>query len=365
MIKHCYIHIPFCNKICSYCDFCKLLIKDSWIDKYLESLQQEIEEIYQQDELETIYIGGGTPSCLSLSQLEKLLKMINNFKKKKNVEYTIEGNFESTSPEKLELYKKYGVNRLSFGLETTNSKLLKILNREFSNTQVLSVIKKARQLGFQNINVDLMYALPGETKEDLKKDIEYILSLGIEHISTYSLIIEENTVLKINQFQNLDSDTDFEMYQIICKELPKQDYLHYEISNFAKAGYESLHNQAYWDNEEYYGFGLGASSYIDNKRIENTRSWNQYIVGNRIKSVESLTEEDKIEYEVILNLRKREGISCPSFQKKYHKELKDCYDYFPLLQQNLLVKEANRLFIPEDKWYISNEIIVRLLEKKI
>lgn len=365
MIKSCYIHIPFCTNICSYCDFCKLLVEDIWVNEYLDALEKEIENTYQNEELETIYIGGGTPSCLSLDELERLLKILAVFKKSDNIEYTIEGNFESTTREKLELYKKYGINRLSFGLETIHSNLLKILHREVDTKRVEEIITVARELGFSNINLDLMYALPTETKEDLKRDLDFLLSFDIEHISTYSLILEDHTLLKIKNIQPIDSDVDYEMYQMICEILKKNHYLHYEISNFSKKGYESKHNTTYWNNEEYYGFGLGASSYIGNERIENTRSFQQYRLGNVRKNQEILNKNDKVEYEVILNLRKREGISLAMFREKYQQDLKDFYDYEPLVEEKFLLKRGNHLFIPEDKWYISNEIIVRLLEREV
>ena len=365
MIKSCYIHIPFCNKICSYCDFSKIQKNDKWIDSYLDSLEKEIEEIYQDEKMDTIYIGGGTPSCLSTSQLKRLFTILETIKKNENVEYTIEGNFESTTEEKLKLYREYGMNRLSFGLESIHPNNLEFLHRDLDLRQVENVLKQARELGFHNINIDVMYALPTEDEEILRKDLEYVLSLQVEHISTYSLIIEKNTLLSIHNINNIDQDIDYDMYKDICKTLKENGYSHYEISNFAKEGYESRHNTTYWNNEEYYGFGLGASSYIQNKRIKNTGSLTEYLKGKWEQEVEIISEKEKIEYEVILNLRKKEGILLNLFKEKYHKELKEYYDYEELIQEELLIKQEDKLFIPEDKWYISNEIIVRLLEREV
>ncbi|MBQ9019416.1 MAG: radical SAM family heme chaperone HemW [Bacilli bacterium] len=365
MIKNCYIHIPFCDRICSYCDFCKMVKYDKYIDKYLDALKNEIIDKYEGDVLDTIYIGGGTPSCLNLGQLDKLFSILNILKKSDNVEYTIEGNFESTNEDKLLLYKKYGINRLSFGIESINRDNLKLLERELDDDKVRNTISIARKLGFNNINVDLMYAFPNESMGDLKEDLKYIFSLDVEHISTYSLIIEDHTKLKINGYENISTDLDNDMYKYICIKMRNNGYDHYEISNFSKKGFESKHNLCYWNNANYYGFGLGASSYILNQRITNTRSLNHYGEKKYTREIEYLNEKSEIEYEIILNLRKNDGIDLNRFKEKYKKELKEVYNYKDLINNNLLIEENRHLFIPEDKWYISNSIIVCILEREI
>lgn len=364
MIKSCYIHIPFCDKICSYCDFCKMYKYDNLVDEYLDALEREIKSIYKGEELETIYIGGGTPSSLSIGELKRLFNILSIFKRSSNCEYTIENNFESTDREKLELYKEVGINRLSFGIETISKDGLKLLERDLDLDKVRDTINICRELGFNNINVDLMYALPNESIEDLEKDLKYIYSLDVEHISTYSLIIEDHTKLGINNTKNISEDLDYEMYKYICESMNSNGYKHYEISNFSKDGYESHHNLCYWDNNYYYGFGLGASSYIDNMRITNTRSLNNYKIGKYVKEVEYLNDEDTIEYEVMLNLRKSDGIDLDKFKSKYNRELKDIYNYNDLVELGVLELNNNHLYIPEDKWYISNSIIVDILERK-
>ena len=361
MVKSMYIHIPFCSDICSYCDFCKLYYNKKFVSDYLIALEKEINNNYHNEELETIYIGGGTPSCLSLEELKILFKILSKIKRKNNCEITIEGNFESTTKEKLELYKSFGINRLSFGIETTNKKGLAYLNRCLDKQRVEKLIKESRDLGFNNINVDLIYAYKDETIKDLKEDINYILSLNVEHVSTYSLIIEDHTILKNKGEKPISEDLDEEMYQTICKELKANNYNHYEISNFSKEGYESKHNLTYWLNEEYYGFGLGASSYLNNKREDNTRSITNYIKGLYNKETEELSLEDKMYYEVICNIRLKEGISLTRFKNKYKKDLKDIFPFQDLIKENLLVEHNNKLFIPEEKWYISNEILLRWL----
>lgn len=365
MSNNCYIHIPFCHNICSYCDFCKLLYNKKIVSNYLEELAKEISLIYQGEELKTIYIGGGTPSALSLEELEILFKILNMLNKSKEIEYTIEGNFESTTKEKLLLYKKYGINRLSFGLESISDKNLQFLERTVIKKQVKEVIKEARKLGFNNINIDLMYALPTETEADLNIDLDYILSLNVEHISTYSLIIEPHTKLSIKSVKNIDEDLDFKMYNLICEKLKLNNYYHYEISNFSKKGFQSKHNLCYWNNQEYYGFGLGASSFLNNCRINNTKSINKYLEGNFCLNKEILSEKDKIEYEIMLNLRKSEGINLEKFREKFGKEFNSIYNYNSLLKDGFLIEKDNYLFLPEEKWYISNEIIIRIIEGEV
>ena len=365
MIKNCYIHIPFCDKICSYCDFCKMYKYEKFVEDYLDALEREIKSIYKGEVLDTIYIGGGTPSSLNIRELKRLFDILSIFNKSSDCEYTIENNFENIDREKLELYKEVGINRLSFGIETINKDSLKLLERDIDLDKVKDTIKICRELGINNINVDLMYALPNESIKDLENDLKYIYSLDVEHISTYSLIIEDNTKLKIDNIKNISEDLDYEMYKYICESMKSNGYKHYEISNFSKDGYYSKHNLCYWDNDCYYGFGLGASSYIDNMRITNTRSLDKYKNDQYVKEVEYLKDEDKIEYEVILNLRKSSGIDLINFKSKYNKELIDVYNYKDLVELGVLELKDNHLYIPEDKWYISNSIIVDVLERKV
>ena len=361
MIKSLYLHIPFCNKICSYCDFCKILYNKNLVNKYLSVLEEEINNVYKNDILDTIYIGGGTPSSLDVDELEKLFIIISKLRVSKNLEFTIECNFNSINVEKLCLFKKYGVNRLSFGIESINDNNLLFLNREESRNKILDTIKLCRNMDFNNINVDLIYAIPGEDLSILKEDVNFVLSLNVEHISTYSLIIENNTMLGINKVKSIDDELDFSMYQFICSELNNNGYNHYEISNFSKSGFESRHNLCYWNNNYYYGFGLGAASYIDNYRISNTRSITRYLNKDILMEKEFVDDKEKIEYEIILNLRKSTGIDLLSFHDNYGVNLFDMYDYSSLVDDGLLVLFDDMLYIPEEKWYISNEIIVRLL----
>ncbi len=360
-----YIHIPFCEKICSYCDFCKVLYNEVLVDKYLDALEREIRTVYVGEKIKTLYIGGGTPSSLNIRQLKRLFEIINIFDKECLEEFTVEANFESTTLEKLDLFKKSGVNRLSFGLESTNKKHLEFLNRNFDKNHAKEIVKYAKDIGIDNINTDLIYALKNETIEDVKKDLDFIIGLDIKHISTYSLIIEKNTLLNVLGTKNISEDLDFEMYEFICKYLKDNGFKHYEISNFCKDEYHSKHNTVYWKNLEYYGFGVGASSYINNKRIANTRSFNKYFSGNYILTQETVDEKDKIMYEVILGLRLSMGINKNDFYNKFGKRLEECYNYSRLIQNGFIKDTGDNVFIPEDKFYISNEIMLEFIRGEV
>lgn len=363
----CYIHIPFCNKICSYCDFCKIFYNEKTVDKYLDELEKEIKDSYNNELIDTLYIGGGTPSSLTENQLEKLLNILqNNLNLSELVEYTIECNFDSINYKKIDIFKKYNINRISFGLESIDNNNLKILERTLDKDKVIDIINYCKKQSINNINVDLMYAIPNESLEVLKKDLEFIKSLDITHISTYSLILEEHTKLSIENTKYIDEDLDREMYDLICSEL--KGYDHYEISNFAKdKEYRSIHNLKYWKNLEYYGYGLGSSGYEGNVRYSKTRSITKYLNHDYIKEdgIEFLDIKDKIYYEVIMNLRTKEGIDLIDFKNKYNKELKEFYNYEELLKDKLLELKNNNLSIPENLWYISNSVIVKLLEKEV
>ncbi len=363
MIKNCYIHIPFCSNICSYCDFCKEYYDKNKVKIYLEKLSKEISNTYNNELLGTIYIGGGTPTCLDKDELKELFKIINKLNKSSNIEFTIEGNIESITKEKLDLFKENNINRISIGIESINSNNLNILDRKSNKEEIINKINLIRESGIDNINVDLIYALPNETIEDVINDLDFITSLEVTHISTYSLIIEDHTILGINKTKPINDELDEKMYKVITKYLKEKEFIHYEISNFSKENYESKHNLCYWHNEEYYGFGLGAASYINSIRRTNTRSLNNY--PNKYVEEEYLDIDDKIEYEIILNLRLLEGINLNNFKNKYHKELKELYNYQELINNNLLVENNNYLYIPEDLLYVSNEIIVKLLDKKV
>ncbi len=357
MLNAAYIHIPFCDHICSYCDFPKFLSSTNFQKKYLDSLKKEIDNNYKGEIINTLYIGGGTPSSLSYEDLKYLLDILKVFKVD-NLEYTIEVNIDSIDEDKLKLLKDYGINRISVGIESFNDKYLKYLNRNYKEKDILPKIELIKKY-FSNINVDLMYAFPGQTLEELEDDIDKFIKLDIKHISTYSLIIEPNTVLYNKNTSNIDQDLDYKMYELIINKLDK--YHHYEVSNFAISGYESKHNLVYWHNEQYYGFGLGAAGYIDNIRYTNTRSINNYCAGNYILDKNILTKEEIMGNEFMLGLRLLDGIDINEFKNKYHMDITDYKNVNELIEDNKLILNNNHLFINPKYIYISNDILVDLI----
>lgn len=361
MNKAVYIHIPFCNSICSYCDFCKVLYKKEWVNNYLEKLAIEVKDIYMGDKIDSIYIGGGTPSALNKNELQRLFEIINFFDLCDSYEFTFECNLEDITEELLLFLKANNVNRLSIGIESFDPLLLKIMNRNHDFKDALEKINLCKQVGFRNINVDLIYGFKDQTLKMLKQDIKKLLKLEVDHISTYDLILENNTILKNNNYTNCSEEEDAAMYEYICKKLKSKNYNHYEVSNFGVPGYESIHNLKYWNNEEYYGFGLGAAGYIDGIRYTNTRSLTDYINEEEFSKKELLTKQDIMDLEIMLGFRKLEGININSFYEKYDENIMDLYPIKPLLNSKDLILKNNRLYINPKKIYVMNEILIKLI----
>lgn len=359
MVSSVYIHIPFCSSICTYCDFAKLYYNSKWVNEYLDSLEKEIKKNYKNETLKTLYIGGGTPSSLNIDELKRLFKILSIFKLDNDYEYTIECNIENLTKEKAILFKQNKVNRISIGVQTFNSKYLKFLGRNHTKEEVIEKIEILKELGFENINIDLMYAFPGETLEELNNDIDEYLKLNINHISTYSLIIEPHTIIYNKGIKNIDEDLDADMYNLISNKL--SNYHHYEISNFAQKGYESKHNLVYWNNEEYYGFGLGASGYLNNIRYTNTSNLDKYNKGIYIDEEHTLDINETIENEFILGLRKLDGINKKEFNKKYNIDINKLEIVKKLIQENRLIDNSINIYINYDMIYISNSILCEFI----
>ncbi|MFA5409048.1 MAG: radical SAM family heme chaperone HemW [Bacilli bacterium] len=357
-----YIHLPFCYSICSYCDFCKLYYDKSLVKTYLDALENEIKISYKGEEIKTIYIGGGTPSALDIDELKHLFKILDIFNKKNMVEYTIEANAESLDRDKLLLFKENGINRISIGVQTFNERLLKVLGRKHDKKMIINAIALSKSVGITNINIDLIYGIYDQSLNDLKSDINMFLSLDIPHVSFYSLIIEPHTRLYINSFKELDEDTNALMYQYINDTLESHNYHHYEISNYSKVGYESKHNLVYWHNEQYYGFGLGSSSFIDKRRYENTRSINKYLDGFYMLNEEVLSDRKMMENEMILGLRLLDGVNKNNFYQKYHQKMEDVFPIEQLIARGLIVEQNGMCSIPSERLFISNSILIEFLE---
>ncbi len=356
-----YIHIPFCKSICTYCDFTKVIYNKNLVMPYLDALQSEIEDAYELELVDTLYIGGGTPSALSKDELRRLKEIISSFNLASNYEFTFECNIEDINETLLSELKHMRVNRLSIGIESFDKCKLEFMERTANYEEAIEKINLARSMGFDNINVDLMYGIPFERLKDLKKDLNAFLKLEPNHISTYSLIIEEHTVCKVREDENIREEEEARMYEYIVNKLKKSGYNHYEVSNFALSGYESKHNLQYWNNKEYYGFGLGASGYIKGFRYENTKNFDKYLLKNYRQDEHLVSKQEMMENEVMLGLRKMEGLSIQDFFDKYEVNIQDVFPIKPLIKSKELIYKDGYIFINPKYIYVMNEILLKII----
>lgn len=357
-----YVHIPFCNALCHYCDFPKLLYNKQFINPFLRRLIKDLRFFNVPHDLTTIYVGGGTPTSLDSNELKALLDLLAPYTK--NVkEYTFEANVESLSNEKLRLLKQYGVNRLSIGVQTTCDKMLDYLNRKHTYAEVVTKISEIKAAGFTNFSVDLMYGLPGQTLAHLQKDVQEILQLDAPHISLYALTIEENTVAGINKWPEVSEELNREMYVYIVETLRKAGYERYEISNFAKVGFASVHNKLYWQNNHYYAIGYGASGYVGNERYALSGSFSAYLNNKLVPTREVITKEANIEEYLMLNLRLAHGFSRDDFYKRYGTHFVEMYaeKLVNLQQQKLLEITDERVFATDEGLLLLDHILFKLL----
>jgi oxygen-independent coproporphyrinogen-3 oxidase len=353
-----YIHIPFCKQKCSYCDFTSFANKGEYVKRYIEALKKEIENNNLTNcNVNTIYIGGGTPSFIESKYIVEIINTVKaKFNVEKEAEITIEVNPGTASEAKLKDYINIGINRISIGLQATNNKILKQIGRIHTYEEFLNTYNLARNVGFKNINIDLMIGLPNQTLNNIDESLENIINLNPEHISVYSLILEEGTTMqKLAEENKLNLPSDElerKMYWKTKNTLEQNGYIHYEISNFAKRGFESKHNYNCWCQEEYLGFGLAAHSYIENKRYCNTNDIETYIKNiensefeSNIEICEIQTLEDKKKEYMLLGLRKIEGVNIQKFKNKftdnpiylYRKELEK------LVQEDLIEIDLNNI----------------------
>lgn len=351
-----YIHIPFCKRKCYYCDFISYCNQNENIDRYIEAIINEIElrknEIIDR-EITTIYIGGGTPSYIEEKYIEKI---VNKLKPKKSQEITIEINPGTATECKLRAYKEMGINRISIGLQETHNKMLKKIGRIHTYEEFLETYNIARKIGFGNINIDLMIGLPNQSIQQVRENLEKVLLLNPEHISIYSLILEDNTVLanmvERKKLELPDDGLERNMYWYVKNKLELNEYKHYEISNFAKRGYESRHNMNCWQQKEYIGFGVAAHSYLNYTRISNTSSLSEYIhniESNEINRNIQIQEEQELsdvqkEY-MLLGLRKIDGVNISEFKNKFGKNPIFIYknELNELVEMNLLKIDLNSI----------------------
>lgn len=372
-VKALYIHIPFCDHICIYCDFYKMIAKEKEINKYINYLIKELEMKKQYfSDLETIYIGGGTPSRVNLDDLQRLFDKLNELIYLNNIkEFTFECNPKDINLDLISLFKKYNVNRISLGAQTFNNKKLQTLRRNHTDKDIIKAIKLLQDNNIDNINCDIIYGLSTDTVTLIKKDLEKLLELHIPHISCYTLIVEEKTILnhmiKEFNYKPLSDDEEALIYDYITTYLEKSDYSHYEISNYALSGKESKHNYTYWMNENYIACGAGASYYIDNVRYTNINNLNKYYQGideNKLIYLEEekVSYEDNIFNEIMLKLRTIKGIDINEFEKKFNKSIFEFKNLEKNINNGNLILENNILRINPQRFYISNSIIVDLLD---
>lgn len=364
-INSLYIHIPFCDSICDYCDFTKLQYFHNFAVKYIESLKQEIASKNISYKLKTIFIGGGTPTSLEDELFEDLLSYLSTYVDN-STEYSIECNPESLTKTKLEIMKKYGVNRISIGVESTNNNILKSINRKHTFEDVQKAVELARREGINNINLDLILGLPNVTFNLLKKDIENILSLNPNHISCYGLTVHEHTVFFINGIKPPKDDVLRRMYDLVNRRLTEAGYEHYEVSNWTKPGYECEHNLTYWRDEQYFGCGLGASGYEGNVRYTNTRNLNKYIKDYKEKeSEEVVTLNDDKTYYIMTNLRTKYGINLDCYKEKFKEDLLNKNrEYLEKLFKSGLAyiqEETNSLICTYEGMMVLDQIILNLI----
>ena len=374
-----YIHIPFCEHICYYCDFNKVFLEGQPVDEYIQSLLTEIRltlEKHPTKVSETIYIGGGTPTSLTAKQLDVLLTGIHRYLPTHTTkEFTVEANPGDLTAEKLDVFKAHGVNRLSMGVQTFDDRLLKKIGRKHSVQDVYDTIKLLEKKQFDNVSIDLIYALPGQTLESFRDTLTKALAFDLPHYSMYSLILENKTMfmnwVRQGRLELPTQEAETQMFEEAIIAMAQSGHHQYEISNFAKKGKESMHNLVYWDNEHYYGFGAGASGYLNQKRYKNYGPIQHYMKPLQeqrlpIFETEEISRANQIEEEMFLGLRKIEGVSLRRFEEKFNKKLTTVYQSVidELQQQQLAVLEEDYFRLTPKGLFIGNDVFEKFLLDK-
>ena len=366
-----YLHIPFCIKKCDYCDFLSGPSTRAGQEAYIYALLREIKAVsaLEKRPVDTVFIGGGTPSVPECDVMEKLLQgMQESFCFQKDAEITIEANPGTLTPKKLELYRKYGINRISIGLQSPKDEELKVLGRIHNYEQFQESYQMARAAGFSNINTDLMFAIPGQSYEGWMENLRTVAELGPEHISAYSLIIEDGTPFSKRELDLPDEDTEYRMYEDTAKVLEEYGYHQYEISNYARRGQECRHNEGYWQRKDYIGLGLGAASLIGNERFTNTTDMQEYLENSGIteqirNNREILTREDEMAEFMFLGLRMTEGVSKAEFQEYFGTAIEKIYGKVleKYKHQGMLVEKEDRIFLSRAGIHVSNVVMADFL----
>ncbi|WP_336822600.1 radical SAM family heme chaperone HemW [Sporosarcina sp. USHLN248] len=372
-----YIHIPFCHQICHYCDFNKVFFKNQPVDEYIESIGHELSILQNEGQsfsnIETVFLGGGTPTSLSEKQLDRLLEIINAFVDYKKLrEFSTEANPDELTEDKLAVLKNGGVSRLSIGVQSFDEELLKQIGRTHGANDPKRVIDEARRIGFENISIDLIYGLPNQTIGQWKDTLDEALSLDLPHYSGYSLIIEPKTV-----FYNLmnkgklplpGEDAEAEMFAILMEQMERAGKKQYEISNFSVPEYESVHNLIYWDNDEYAGVGAGAHGYLKGERYANIGPLKKYMEqtdnGNRpLFNIHTVSQKEQMEEEMFLGLRKLKGVTFSEFERKFTTPLKEVYgeQLDELVEKGLIQVKDDRVQLTRKGIFRGNEVFQRFL----
>ncbi|HGS3404172.1 TPA: radical SAM family heme chaperone HemW [Streptococcus pneumoniae] len=366
-----YVHIPFCTQICYYCDFSKVFIKNQPVDSYLEHLLEEFRS-YDIEKLSTLYIGGGTPTALSAPQLEVLLNgLTKNLDLSVLEELTIEANPGDLNADKIAVLKNSAVNRVSLGVQTFDDKMLKKIGRSHLEKDIYENIDRLKLAGFDNISIDLIYALPGQTMEQVKENVAKAIGLDIPHMSLYSLILENHTVfmnrMRRGKLPLPKEELEAEMFEYIIAELERAGFEHYEISNFSKSGFESRHNLMYWDNAEYYGIGAGASGYVNGVRYKNHGPIRHYLSaveeGNACITEDHLSQKEQMEEEMFLGLRKKSGVSMARFEEKFGQSFAGLYGEIvrDLVQQGLMQIEGDHVRMTKRGLFLGDTVAERFI----
>ena len=366
-----YVHIPFCTQICYYCDFSKVFIKNQPVDSYLEHLLQEFHS-YGIQKLRTLYIGGGTPTALSASQLEVLLEgLTKNLDLSMLEELTIEANPGDLDADKIAVLQNSAVNRVSLGVQTFDDKMLKKIGRSHTEKDIYENIDRLKLAGFDNISIDLIYALPGQTMDQVRDNVAKAIALDIPHMSLYSLILENHTVfmnrMRRGKLPLPKEELEAEMFEYIIAELEKAGFEHYEISNFSKTGFESRHNLMYWDNAEYYGIGAGASGYVNGIRYKNHGPIRHYLnsveEGNARITEEHLSQREQMEEEMFLGLRKKSGVSMARFEEKFERSFQELYGEIvkDLIQQGLMQLDGDSVRMTKRGLFLGDTVAERFI----
>lgn len=373
-----YVHIPFCEHICYYCDFNKVFLEGQPVDEYIEALLKEPRLSLIKNpvkNMETLYVGGGTPTSLNASQLDRLLSGLREILPYNEGEFTVEANPGDLSGEKLDVMKNYGVNRLSMGVQTFDDRLLKKIGRKHTAKDVYDTVRLLEEKDFSNVTIDLIYALPGQSLESFRDTVERALALDLPHYALYSLILENQTMfmnwVRRGKMQLPEQELEAQMYAETIEAMEKAGRMQYEISNFAKPGFESQHNLVYWNNQNYFGLGAGASGYLENRRYKNRGPIQHYmraLTDNQLPILEEerLSQKEQIEEEMFLGLRKISGVDKTVFESRFDQKLTDVYgDVIEKLKQQKLIAETDsRVRLTKTGLFRGNDVFEKFLLDK-